>query len=64
MSVNEILDISLYQAVFGQVAIGPLQWVCDICTGKRPLPSDVAKAPAYYLRRLRGRQIADCGRLC
>ena len=51
-SVNETLGISPYQAVFGQLAIGPLQLICDNWTGKRPLPLDLAKAPADYLRRL------------
>jgi hypothetical protein len=54
-SVNETLGISPYQAVFGQQAIGPLQLLCDDWTGKRPLPLDIAKAPAQYLRELERR---------
>jgi hypothetical protein len=38
--------------VFGQVAVGPLQLVCDDWTGKKPLPLDLAKAPAEYLKQL------------
>ena len=51
-SVNETLGMSPYQAVFGRPAVGPLQLLCDDWTGKRPLPLDIAKAPAHYLRDL------------
>jgi hypothetical protein len=50
--VTETLGISPCQAEFGQVAVKPLQLVCDDWTGKRPLPLDRAKAPADYLRQL------------
>jgi hypothetical protein len=59
-SVNETLGISPYQAVFGKVAIGPLQLLCDDWIGKRSLPLDLAKAPCEYLRELeRKLQIAS-----
>ena len=51
-SVNETLGISPYQAILGQLAIGPLQLICDDWTGKRPLPLDLAKSPAQYLQQL------------
>lgn len=51
-SVNETLGISPYQAVFGKVAIGPLQLICDDWIGKRPLPLDIAKSPFDYLQDL------------
>jgi hypothetical protein len=51
-SVNETLDISPYQAVFGQLARVPLQLLCDHWTGKKPLPLDLAKSPAQYLEQL------------
>ncbi|HNJ38603.1 MAG TPA: RNase H-like domain-containing protein [Nitrosomonas sp.] len=51
-SVNETLGISPHQAVFGSVAIGPLQLLCDDWIGKRPLPLDIAKAPCEYLQDL------------
>jgi hypothetical protein len=51
-SVNETLGISPYQAVFGQLARGPLQLLCDHWTGKKPLPLDLAKSPAQYLEQL------------
>ena len=54
-SVNETLGISPYQAVFGKIAIGPLQLVCDEWIGKRSLPLDLAKAPCEYLQELERR---------
>jgi hypothetical protein len=51
-SVNETLGISPYQAVFSQLARGPLQLLCDHLTGKKPLPLDFAKSPAQYLEQL------------
>jgi hypothetical protein len=51
-SVNETLGISPYQAVFGQLARGPLQLLCDHWTSKKPLPLDLAKSPAQYLEQL------------
>ena len=51
-SVNETLGILPYQTVFGRPAVGPSQLLCDDWTGKRPLPLDIAKAPAHYLRDL------------
>ena len=59
-SVNETLGISPYQAVFGKMAIGPLQLLCDDWIGKRSLPLDLAKTPFEYLRELeRKLQIAS-----
>ncbi|HSN23155.1 MAG TPA: transposase family protein, partial [Methylomicrobium sp.] len=51
-SVNETLGVSPYQAVFGKVAVGPLQLLCDDWTGRRPLPFDIAKQPYEYLKQL------------
>ena len=51
-SVNETLGLSPYQMVFGHPAIGPLQLLSDDWTGVRPLPLDIAKAPAKYMENL------------
>jgi hypothetical protein len=57
--VNETSGISPYQAVFGQLARGSLQLLCDHWTGIKPLPLDLAKSPAQYLEQLENKlQIA------
>ena len=44
--------MSPYQAVFGKVAVGPLQLLHDEWTGRRPLPIELAKQPFEYLKQL------------
>jgi hypothetical protein len=51
-SINETLGISPYQAVFGQLARGSSQLLCDHWTDKKPLPLDLAKSPAQNLEQL------------
>ena len=51
-SVNETLGVSLYQAIFGKITVGPLQLLCDEQKGGRPPPFDLAKEPIDYLTQL------------